>query len=269
MEAVNTIICPQCAAENQIPVDEKFLECSFCSSAIFVDKKKIVNHFVVTSNFKQQEAEGNLRRWMAGNFQVKDLDKLAKITQVKFYYFPMWYFKTDATAGEKIYLQPATSTPISEIKKINIPAGSLKVFSKKEFEISQFVEPDVLYDSARSWLSQTGVNAETVAQSNLVHIPFYQFYYEYGGKTYTALVEASSGMVYANLWPAKSEMPFRLLFVLSLIAFFGVSLITLALMISFKSSAGNFIGIEFVKIIGYGIVSIPLIILAYIIAKKV
>ena len=271
MEAITTIICPQCAGENQIPVDEKFLECQFCGSAIYIDKKKIVNHFVITSNFKQPEAEGNLRRWMAGNFQVKDLDKLAKISEVKFYYFPMWYFKTDSAHGDKIYLQPATSTAISEIKKINIPAGSLKVFNKKDFDMTQFIEPDVLYDSAQSWLSQTGVDVlNTIAESNLVHIPFYQFNYEYKGKIFTALVEASSGMVYANLWPAKSEIPFRILFVLSLLAFFVVSLISLILSFEFSKSKGDFfLGVEFIKIFGYGLVSIPLIILAYIIAKKV
>jgi hypothetical protein len=270
MEAVNTIICPQCAGENQIPVDEKFLECQFCGSAIYIDKKKVVNHFVISSNFNQQTADGNLRRWMAGNFQAKNLDKLAKITQVSFYYFPMWYFKTDSSSGDKIYLQPASSTAISEIKKINIPAGSLKVFNKKDFDVSQFVNPDVLYESAQSWLSQTGVDINIVAESNLVHIPFFQFNYEFGGKNYTALVEASSGMVYANVWPAKSEMPYRMLFVLSLLAFGGISLISLVLAGMFSKGSGDFfIGVEVLKIIGYGLAAIPLIIIAYIIAKKV
>ena len=154
----NKIICPQCAGENDIPTDEKFLECVFCGSAIYIDKKKVVSHYVINSNFKKEEAEGNLRRWMAGNFQVKDLDKLAQISQVNFYYFPMWYFKTDKASGEMIYLQPATSTSISEIKKINIPAGNLKVFNKKDFNQSEFIDPDVLFDSAQNWLKDTGVN---------------------------------------------------------------------------------------------------------------
>jgi len=149
------IVCPQCAGENDIPPDGKFLECQFCGSAIYIDKSKIVNHFVIASNFSEQQAEGNLRRWMAGNFQVKDLDKLAVMTAKNFYYFPLWYFKTDVSNGEKIYLQPATSTSVSEIKNVQIPAGSMKPFNKKEFEGQQFVPPDVLYDSARNWLEQT------------------------------------------------------------------------------------------------------------------
>jgi hypothetical protein len=268
MEALTSskIICPQCAGENEVPIDEKFTECVFCGSAIYIDKKKIVSHFVINSNFKKEEAEGNLRRWMAGNFQVKDLDKLAQVSQTSFYYFPMWYFKTDKTAGETIYLQPATSTSISEIKKINIPAGNLKVYNKKEFNESEFVAPDVLFDSAQSWLKDTGVNLDSIATSNLVHIPFYQFYYNYNGKQYTALVEASSGKVYANLWPAKSEAPFRIVFALCIAAFFLISILAFVL----GSMDREFLlTVEFVKIVGYGLAFVPLILLAYFIAKKV
>lgn len=268
METLTTskIICPQCGGENEIPVDEKFTECQFCGSAIFIDKRKVVSHFVIISNFKKEEAEGNLRRWMAGNFQVKDLDKLAQISQVTFYYFPMWYFKTGISGGDRIYLQPATSTSISEIKKINIPAGNLKVFNKKDFDIKDFITPDVLFDSAQNWLKDTGVSLDTIETSNLVHIPFYHFYYNYNGKQYSALVEASSGKVYANLWPAKSEAPFRIVFALSIIAFFLISIIALVL----GSMDRDFLlTVEFIKIFGYGLAAVPLILIAYFIAKKV
>jgi len=260
------IICPQCAGENEVPIDEKFTECVFCGSAIYIDKKKIVSHFVINSNFKKEEAEGNLRRWMAGNFQVKDLDRLAQISQVTFYYFPMWYFKTDKSAGEVIYLQPATSTPISEIKKIDIPAGNLKVYNKKDFNESDFINPDVLFDSAQSWLKESGVNPETIAASNLVHIPFYHFYYNYNGKQYSSLVEASSGKVYANLWPAKSEAPFRILFALCIVAFFLISLLALVV----GAGMNHFLAFDMgIKIFGYAFAAVPLILIAYFIAKKV
>jgi DNA-directed RNA polymerase subunit RPC12/RpoP len=260
------IICPQCGGENEIPVDEKFTECVFCGSAIFIDKRKVVSHFVIASNFKKEEAEGNLRRWMAGNFQVKDLDKLAQISQVTFYYFPMWYFKTGISGGDKIYLQPATSTSISEIKKINIPAGSLKVFNKKDFDVNEFINPDVLLDSAQNWLKDTGVTLDTIESSNLVHIPFYHFYYSYKGNQYSALIEASSGKVYANLWPAKSEAPFRIVFALSIIAFFIISILAFILGTTDKDFL---LTVEFIKILGYGLAAVPLILIAYFIAKKV
>jgi hypothetical protein len=207
---------------------------------------------------------------MAGNFHVKDLDKLAQISQVNFYYFPMWYFKSKDDSSEKIYLQPATSTSISEIKKINIPAGSLKVFKEKEFNSSEFIVPDVMYDSAQSWLAQTGVNLDTIAESDLVHIPFYQFYYTFKGQQYTALVEASSGMVYANVWPAKSEAPFRVMFGVGIFVFLLMSVISFVIGMMFeRSTAAILLTGEMIKLPLYGLAAIPLIIIAYFIAKKV
>lgn len=271
MDVTTLVKCPQCGGENTVPVDEKFFECQFCGSAVYVDKSKVVSHFVISCNFKKEEVEGNLRRWMAGNFQVKDLDKNAQITQVSFYYFPMWYFKIKDGAGEKIYLQPASSTSISEIKKISIPAGNMKVFDKSEFNEKDFITPDVLYNSAKSWVQETGVNTDQLQESDLVHIPFYQFYYNYKNQQYTAIVEASSGMVYANLWPAKSEAPFRAVFGLAIFAFFAASLVSYFIGYTLSSTGGMegiFIG-EPIKIVLYLAASVPLIMIAYFIAKKV
>lgn len=269
-QVIDKIKCPQCGAENDLPVDEKFLECAYCGSAIYIDKKKIVSHFVVASNFNKQDAEGNLRRWMAGNFHVKDLDKLAQVSQVNFYYFPMWYFKSKDASSEKIYLQPATSTSISEIKKINIPAGSLKVFKEKDFNIAEFIVPDVMYDSAQSWLKQSGVNIDSVVESDLVHIPFYQFYYNFKGQQYTALVEASSGKVYANVWPTKSEAPFKIVFGAGIAVFFFMSIISFILGFMFERKALMALASgEMIKVPLYIVAAVPLIIIAYFIAKKV
>lgn len=266
-----TIICPQCGGENKMPTDEKFTECEFCGSVIYIDKRKVVNHYVVNSNFAKEQAEGNLRRWMASNFHVKDLDKFAQVSQVSFYYFPLWYFKTKDASGDKMYLQPAHSTPISEIKNIQIPAGNLKTFNKNDFNIKEFVTPDVLYSSAKSWLGQSGVNEDSISESFLVHVPFYQFYYSYKGQQYSALIEASSGKVYANIWPAKSEMPFKILFAAAILIFLFASIMSYALsyLIDTNISEVSLIRAEGIKIVLYLIATVPLVIAAYYVAKKV
>ena len=267
--ATSVIVCPQCAGENEIKADEKFIECQFCGSAIYVDKSKVVTHYVVKSNFSKDTAEGNLRRWMAGNFQVKNLDRLAQIQDVQYYYFPMWYFKTDG-ASESIYFQPATSTAISEIKKISIPAGNMIIYNSKEFNENEFLTPDVAYDSAANWLSQSGVDMQNLELASLVHIPFYQFKYLYEGQVYTALVEASSGRVYANLWPAKSEAPYRIMFTLSIILFFVISVLAFIAGGVLSGSKSEFVAEAIVfKIILYALASVPLVVIAYMIAKKV
>ena len=64
----------------------KDFECEYYGSAVYVDKRKVVSHFIVSSNFTNEQSEGNLEDgWQ--NFHVKDLDKNARITQVNFITF--------------------------------------------------------------------------------------------------------------------------------------------------------------------------------------
>jgi DNA-directed RNA polymerase subunit RPC12/RpoP len=262
------IKCTQCGADVDVQQDETFIECPFCASSLFLDKRKVVFHYVIANNFKPNEAEGNLKRWMAGNHTVKDLDKKAQIVKTSFYYFPVWYFKTKDTSGDKIYIQPAASTSVSEIKKIDIPAGALKFYDAKQYNENEMVQPDVLYDSAQKWLQDTGVDLNTVSEAALVHIPFYQYYYNFNNHSFTSLVESSSGEVYANIYPAKSEAPFRILFGLSIAAFIITSILCFILAFALNSRDGFFYA-EVFKIFAYAVVSVPLIIMAYFVAKKV
>jgi hypothetical protein len=207
---------------------------------------------------------------MSGNHTVKDLDKKSQIAKTDFYYFPVWYFKIKDSSGDKIYIQPAASTSVSELKKISIPAGALKFYDKTLHNDNEIVKPDVLYDSAKSWLQSSGVDANSIAEAALVHIPFYQFYYYFNNQTYTALVESSSGQVYSNIYPAKSEAPFRILFGLSMTAFILASIIcfVIGFAVSGDATEAMIIG-EGIKIAAYGLISLPLIIMAYFVAKKV
>ena len=49
-----------------------------------------------------------------------------------------------------------------------------------------------------------------VLETALVHVPLFVFKYVYKNQTYTAVVEAATGAVLANIFPAKSEAPFVL-----------------------------------------------------------
>ena len=85
------------------------------------------------------------------------------------------------------------------------------------------------------------------------------------------MVEASSGMVYANIWPTKSEVPFRMLAGLSIVTFLFVSIIAfvIAFAMGGRASSSSLMVGEIIKIFGYGAAAVPLIIIAYFVAKKV
>jgi hypothetical protein len=77
--------------------------------------------------------------------------------------------------------------------------------------------------------------------------------------------------VYSNIYPAKSEAPFKIIFGLSIVSFIVTSIICYVLGYVLNSSnlEEALLTAEFFKIFAYGLVSMPLIAMAYMIAKKV
>ena len=118
--------CTQCGGELHPEEAQVFITCSYCETSVYVDRSQVVFHWLVNPTIDQEKAKGELFRWMSGNQTVKDLDKKSHIIGVDFFYFPFWYFKIKIDEeNESIILQPATATSISEISKLNFPAGDL------------------------------------------------------------------------------------------------------------------------------------------------
>jgi hypothetical protein len=252
------IKCTQCGGEVEVLEGESFLTCGYCNSSLYVDKKKIVYHYVLQCTFDEEAAVRNLRRWMAGNYTVKHLDRDARVTGREFFYFPLWYFKGDVKGHEQVYLQPAASTSVSEIRRFSIPAGDLKFFQPGEYEVSEFKQPDVLYDSALSWLRSQGAPPEAMEETALVHIPLYSFAYRYKDREYKAVVDGATGQVFANLFPSKSEAPYLAVAILVASAFLLEGI--------FCRFSG--LGVTSQLVI-YGITAIPAFAICYATARKV
>lgn len=201
--------CTQCGGELHPDEGQIFLVCPYCSAAVYLDKSRVVFHWYVAPTLDEGKAQSALRRWMAGNQTVKDLDKKSVISESAFEYFPVWYFKGQQPDGrEKILLAPAAPTSVSEITHIDLPAGDLRKYAA---DIDpQARSPNVPLETAQSWLEGKGVQTESLLEQALVHIPIYTFKYTYQGRSYAALVEAATGGVLANIYPAKSEAPYQL-----------------------------------------------------------
>jgi hypothetical protein len=146
---------------------------------------------------------------MAGNQTVKDLDRKARVETPAFEYFPVWRFKRKLKDGsEQILLQPAAATSVSELKRLNLPAGDLRKYDPSLD--SQALAPSVPLQAALSWLERSPAGPDEIVERTLVHIPLYTFKYGFQGGYYTAVVEAGTGGVFANLYPAKAEAPYLL-----------------------------------------------------------
>ena len=214
--------CAQCGGVLHPDEGQLFLICPYCSSSVYLDKSKVVFHWSLACTLAPEAARANLHRWMAGNATVKDLDRKAKVTAANFQYFPVWYCKARNQANkEQVYLEPAAAISISEIKSLAIPAGDLQKYDRSLD--AQAVAPSVPFPAMLEWLAGRGVAAQQVTEAALVHLPVYIFKYEFGGKTYTAMVEGASGKVFANLFPAKAEAPYFMVAAFATLGFLVIS----------------------------------------------
>ena len=201
------LTCTQCGGELHPDEGQVFLTCPYCSATVYVDKSRVVFHWFLAPTLKDDQARGELARWMAGNQTVKDLDKKARLTGQLFQFFPIWYIKYRQNDREIIALEPAAAISITELHNMSLPAGDLR---KYEGSLdAQSVAPSVPLEAAQDWLKERNGQIE-VLETSLVHIPLYTFKYIYQNAPYTAVVEASDGKVIANIFPAKAEAPYFL-----------------------------------------------------------
>jgi predicted RNA-binding Zn-ribbon protein involved in translation (DUF1610 family) len=206
---ISELYCTQCGGELHPDEGQIFVTCPFCTSTVYLDKSRVVFHWYLAPTLDETKARGSLARWMAGNSTVKDLDKKSDLIEQSFAYFPMWFLKYKSDeAKEKNWLYPAAATSVTEIRRINLPVGDLRKYEDTLEAQSQ--TPTIPLETALGWLAQRGVTDEQISERALVHIPLYFYKYAYQGNHYSAIVEGATGEVFANIFPAKAEAPYRL-----------------------------------------------------------
>jgi DNA-directed RNA polymerase subunit RPC12/RpoP len=258
--------CTQCGGELHPDEGQIFLTCPYCGAAVFVDKSQVVFHWYLAPTLDEDEARASLARWMAGNQTVKDLDKKARLLSNAFEYFPVWYFKRQpSNGGEAIIVEPAAATSVSELRNLQLPAGDLRTYDPALDGQAQ--KPTVPLEAALEWMVQRQLPAGEINEQSLVHIPLYTFKYAYQGTNYTAVVEAGTGGVFANIYPAKAEAPYRLAGGLAALVFLCLATIPL---IGYAVNDSSGLGIGLLVCSGLGVIAAPLLFaLAAWVAAKV
>lgn len=220
------INCRQCAAPLAVEQGMQFVTCTFCGATNFVDKSRALFHYQVRTTIREDGALSALRRWMAGNATVKGLDQRARIDAPKFEYFPMWLVRATQNGQERVLLKPAAALSVSELTQLNIPAADLVPFESSAQAAA--IAPTVPYDMMQQWLcDDQKLSPEMIRETALVHLPIYVCKYEYGGKRYTAVVDAATSKVFANVFPAKWEVPYLAIGGACFAAYFVLTLLSL------------------------------------------
>jgi hypothetical protein len=224
--AVTSINCRQCAAPLTVEQGQPFVTCRFCGATNFVDKSRAVFHYLVRPTVREDGARAALNRWMAGNATVKDLDRKAKVDSVSFQYFPMWLVRADAQHDERVLLKPAAALSISELGHLNIPPSDLVPFDAGVD--GTIVSPSVPFETMQQWLiDDQHIAPENIREAALVHVPVYVCKYQFNNRHYTAIVDAATSKVFANIYPAKWEVPYVSIGLAAFAAFFVLSVFSL------------------------------------------
>jgi hypothetical protein len=257
--------CAQCSGELHPAEGQVFLVCPFCGSAVYLDKSKVVFHWSLGRTVTAEAAAASLRRWMAGNHTVKDLDRKAKVVSSGFQYFPLWYVRAMDAGKERVFIEPAAATSISEIKSLEIPSGDLQKYDSALDTETLF--PTVPFPAMLTWLAQRGVQSGEVAEAALVHVPLYTYRYDFANRSYTALVEGATGKVFANLFPEKAEAPYYLVAAVSTLGFLCISAFPL---VGYAMQEGTGLGLGLLACLLAGAVfAVPVFAMAAFISAKV
>ena len=249
--SANAIACTQCGGENELASGRRLLRCQYCDATLFVDRGGVVNHYRLPPLLGADEARAALRRWMAGNKTVKDLDKKSSIDSLSAISFPMWLFRVRRGGREETYVEPAAPTPIPQIADLEVPAGKLQPFTGDSGE-ARALAATIPLETARGWLDQRGVGAPE--ETALVQVPLWRCSYSFDGSAYEALVDGSTGAVMASVYPEKAESPYVLVAVLGLILF---------------TLEGFVITNPVIKFLVFGMTAVPLLLLAWWVTRKV
>ncbi len=224
--AATSINCRQCAAPLTVEQGQPFVTCRFCGATNFVDKARAVFHYLVRPTLREDGARAALNRWMAGNATVKDLDRKSKVESVSFQYFPMWLVRTMAQNDERVLLMPAAALSVSELGRLVIPPADLVPFDASVE--GTIVAPTVPFETMQQRLiDDQHLAPENIRETELVHVPVYVCKYTFNNRRYTAIVDAATSKVFANIYPAKWEVPYVSIGAAAFVAFFVLSLLSL------------------------------------------
>lgn len=266
ISASTQLLCKQCAAALVVEQGAQYATCEFCGTVNYLDKSEAVLHYAVRPTIDETKAAAALRRWMAGNQTTKGLDVDAQVESQVYQLFPMWLARTEVGGREEVHLKPAAALSIVELGNLRVPASDLEPYDYSMD--ADAIQPTVPVTAVRAWLSENDeIAAGAIREISLVHVPIYQFKYNYKGGSYTALVDAATGQVFAAIFPEKFELPYVSIGALGCLAYFLAALIPIISFSILDSTTG--IGIGSLIYIGVAIaLAVPIFIAAASVSRK-
>jgi len=200
-----TFNCTKCGAGIDIDPGVKFAKCKYCDSQIFLDKSGVGFFYIIPFMLKASQAQGTFLRWTAGSTMARDLEAQAKVSLLKQAYFPVYMFKREVAGKEQVMVRPAKSTTLPGMRNLKVPPGDLKVFDQKySYGDVEVQEPELQMGAYLESLPGTAV------EQSLVFFPIWEISYTYRDRKFFAVVDGSSGEMFAMEYPPRQAAPYFL-----------------------------------------------------------
>jgi endogenous inhibitor of DNA gyrase (YacG/DUF329 family) len=192
--------CPKCGGQVEFDVGTRFAECPYCQTRVFIDRSGASFYYILDFLIDPRRGQGIFRRWTAGSKMAKDLEATARIVKFQPQYFPVYMFRRDVGGREEVHVEPARSTTLPGLHRLKVPAGDIKVFDQNyAVGPAELLQPDI---EMRIYFDD--LPGAPVEQA-LVYFPIYRVEYEYGGRSYGVVLDASSGEVFASEFPSRGS----------------------------------------------------------------
>jgi hypothetical protein len=212
--ALESVKCTKCGAPIELDPGVRIAKCKFCDSQIFLDRSGAGFFYIIPFMMNATQAQAVFKRWSAGSRMAKDLESEARISVLRQSYFPVYMFKRDVGGKEQVLVQPARSTILPGMRNLKIPPGDLKVFDQKfSTEGAEVIQPDM--DMVAYLNTLPGKPLEQA----LVYFPTWMVEYNYKGRKFSAVIDGSSGEIFATDYPPRQAAPYIIVGVAGFVAF--------------------------------------------------
>jgi len=118
-------------------------------------------------------------------------------------------------------LEPARSTTLPGLHSLKVPAGDIKVFDQNYKVDVELLKPDM---DMTAYLP--GLPGQPKEQA-LLYFPIWAVNYKFNGRDFDAVIDGSSGEVFAADYPTRSSAPYFALAAVAFMAFFVEGLLTI------------------------------------------
>lgn len=174
-----------------VELEQGLATCPYCKSSLFISLREGYLHFIIAPVLKEMEIEKTLHTYL----ERRERKGRLKIIAYKRVYWPFWRIQE----GDKLHTFIASTHPVTNLEKAEIPSGDAKPFSENEMK-DEIVEPPG--DQLEDLVEREGIIA---TKTWLMHLPFWVVEYEYDGVTYEAWLDAVRGRVFVDDLPPAFE----------------------------------------------------------------